>query len=130
MHKCSLRMLYYSLVYPYLQYCVTDCGSTYPSNLKRIILLQMRAVRCINKTAHDAQTDPIFKELNILKFNDILLLNLGKFIYLIVLMIFLLASIRYTTITHEVLNYVLFLFAELKLESFRRAITVLNDLIC
>ena len=114
-------MLYYSLVYPYS--IVSLFGAEHiPQILKRIILLQKRAVRCINKTAYDAQTDPIFKELNILKFNDILLLNLGKFIYLIVLMIFLLASIRYTTITHEVLNYVLFLF--------RRAIGVLNSLIC
>ena len=29
----SLCKLYYSLVYPYLQYCITIWGSTYPSNL-------------------------------------------------------------------------------------------------
>ena len=108
MHKCSLRMLYYSLVYPYLQYCVTDCGSIYSSNLKRIILLQMRAVRCINKTAHDAQTDPISMELNIVKFIVILLLNLGKFKYpyhngLLYLIVLLIASI---TITHEVITHI------------------------
>jgi hypothetical protein len=79
--KSSLRLLYYSLVYPYLQYCVTVWGSTYPSNLKRIILLQKRVVRCINKDAYDAHTEPIFNELCILKFNDIYLLNLGKFMY-------------------------------------------------
>ena len=76
-----MQLLYYSLVYPYLQYCVTEWGSTYPSNIKRIILLQKRVVRCINKDAYDAHTDPIFKELRILKFNDIYLLNLGKFMY-------------------------------------------------
>ena len=63
--RFSLRLFYYSLVYPYLQYCVTVWGSTYPSNLNRIILLQKRAVRCINKDAYDAHTDPIFKELRI-----------------------------------------------------------------
>jgi hypothetical protein len=47
--KSSLRLLYYSLVYPYLQYCVTVWGSMYPANLiyERIILLQKRVVRCI-----------------------------------------------------------------------------------
>ena len=38
-------------------------------------------MRGINKDAYDAHTDPIFKELRILKFNDIYLLNLGKFMY-------------------------------------------------
>ena len=32
--KTSLRSLYYSLVYPYLTYCVSVWGSTYQSNLK------------------------------------------------------------------------------------------------
>ena len=55
-------------------------GSTHP-NLNHIILLQKRVVCCINKDAYDAHTDPIFKELRTLKFNDIYLLNLGKFMY-------------------------------------------------
>ena len=37
--KTSLRSLYYSLVYPYLTYCVSVWGSTYQSNLNRIIIL-------------------------------------------------------------------------------------------
>ena len=56
-------------------------GSTYPSNFKRIILLQKRVVRCINEDTYNAQTDLIFNELRILKFNDIYLLNLDKFMY-------------------------------------------------
>ena len=38
--KRSLFTLYYSLLYPYLQYCVSVWGSTYPSNLNRIFMLQ------------------------------------------------------------------------------------------
>ena len=38
--KRSLITLYYSLLYPYLQYCVSVWGSTYPSNLNRIFMLQ------------------------------------------------------------------------------------------
>ena len=40
----SLRILYYSMTYPYLQYCNTVWGSTYPTNLYRIILLQKRII--------------------------------------------------------------------------------------
>ena len=38
----SLRTLYYSLVYPYLMYCVSVWASTYPTNLNRIIILQKK----------------------------------------------------------------------------------------
>ena len=61
--KRSLITLYYSLLYPYLQYCVSVWGSTYPSNLSRIFMLQKRAVRIITKESFDAHTDPIFKNL-------------------------------------------------------------------
>ena len=41
--KRSLITLYYSLLYPYLQYCVSVWGSTYPSNLNRIFMLQKKS---------------------------------------------------------------------------------------
>ena len=40
-----------------------------------------RVVRIISKSNFDAPSDPIFKELQILKFDDIYSLELGKFIY-------------------------------------------------
>ena len=80
--KLALRTLYYSLVYPYLHYCITVWGSTYPSNLNRIILLQKRVIRIIDKKPFDAHADPIFKELMILKFESIYYFYLGKFMYL------------------------------------------------
>jgi hypothetical protein len=39
--KTSLYKLYYSLVYPYIQYCIIVWGSTYQTNLNRIVLLQL-----------------------------------------------------------------------------------------
>ena len=40
----SLLSLYYTLVYPYLNYCKIAWCSTYPSNLNRILYLQKRIV--------------------------------------------------------------------------------------
>ena len=42
LNKRALLTLYYSLVYPYLQYCVSVWGSTYHTNLHRLILLQKK----------------------------------------------------------------------------------------
>ena len=77
----SLISLYYALVYPYMQYCILVWGSTYPSNLNRIALLQKRMIRIVYKTSYDAHTYPIFNELEILPFNKIYLFHLGLFMY-------------------------------------------------
>ena len=79
--KSTLRKLYFSLVYPYLQYCIIVWGSTYPTNLNRIILLQKRIIRILDKQPFDAHTDPLFIKLKILKFDWIYLYHLGKFMY-------------------------------------------------
>ena len=55
----ALKTLYYSLVYPYFQYCIIVWGSTYPTNLNRLILLQKRIIRIVNKKPFDAHTDPL-----------------------------------------------------------------------
>ena len=74
-------MLYYSLIYPYFYYCNIVWASTYKTNLRRLVILQKRIIRIINKSHFNAHTDPIFKDLGILKFNDIHLLQLGQFMY-------------------------------------------------
>ena len=77
----SLRTLYFSLVYPYFFYCNLVWASTYRTRLSRLAILQKRVVRIIAKTQCYAHTDPIFKNLGILKFYDIHLLQLGLFMY-------------------------------------------------
>ena len=57
-------------------------GSTYQSNLNRIIILQKKIIRIISKDSFDAPTGFLFKEQEILKFSDIYLYQIGKFIYL------------------------------------------------
>ena len=80
--ESSLKMLYFSLIYPYMQYCILVRGSTYPLNLNCIVLLQKRAVRIIGNVAYDAHTDPIFQKLKILTYNQTYRFHLGKFMYL------------------------------------------------
>ena len=77
----SLRILYFSLIYPYLFYCVSVWASTYPSNLRRLITLQKHVIRIISRTAFDAHTDPLFKNLKILNLESIYKLQIDKFMY-------------------------------------------------
>jgi len=79
--KSTLRKLYFSLVYPYLQYCNIVWATTYTTNLYRLIILQKRVIRIINYSKYDAHTNPIFKDLNILKFTDICRLQTGQFMF-------------------------------------------------
>ena len=82
LNKNSLYTLYYSLVYPYLYYCACVWGLTYHSNLKRLVTLQKCAVRTISRSAFDAHTDPIFKSLKLLKFENIVFLQVAKIMYI------------------------------------------------
>ena len=80
----SLRILYNSLILPYLFYCNLVWGNTYKSNLQRLVILQKRALRIINKSKRDAHTDPIFKKHKLLKCHDIHSFQLGVFMFLFI----------------------------------------------
>ena len=57
-------MLYYSLIYPYFYYCNTVWASTYKTNLRRLVILQKRIIRIINKSHFNAHIQtPSLKEL-------------------------------------------------------------------
>lgn len=79
--KSSLRTLYFAMLYPYLQYCNIVWASTYESNLRRLVILQKRAIRIINKSEVDAHTTPIFRNMKLLKFCDINKLQVGQFMF-------------------------------------------------
>ena len=73
----ALLFLNLSLFY----YCNILCSSTYKTNLRRLVILQKRIIRIINKSHFNAHTGPIFKDLGILKFYDIHLPHLGQFMH-------------------------------------------------
>ena len=56
-------------------------GSTYPTHLRRLVLLQNCIVIVISKKGFEAHTDPLFKNLMILKLEDIYSLHLGKIMF-------------------------------------------------
>ena len=55
----SLLTLYYSFLYPYLCYCNHVWGSTYITNLQKLIVLQKKIVRMISGSGYRDHTDPL-----------------------------------------------------------------------
>ena len=72
-----MKMLYNSLLLPHLTYGILLWGK----KLKRINKLQKWAVRCIVNAKYNAHTEPIMKNLKILKAKDIHTLSAIKILY-------------------------------------------------
>ena len=76
-----LKNLYYTLIYPYLYYCLLIWGSSYQQHLNSLWLLQKRAIRIINLKPFRHPTSQLFFQSKILKLPDIYLLKLGLYMY-------------------------------------------------
>ena len=74
------KILYYSLIYPYLQYCNIIWGNSPPTILSPIYLKQKRAIRIINNAGYIDRTNPLFKNTKIVKLHDIYKLEARKFV--------------------------------------------------
>ena len=70
-------MLYYSLIYPELDYCISLWRWTPRSNFEPISILQRRIIRIITFSEFRCHTSPLFFKLNVLKLNDVYKLKLG-----------------------------------------------------
>ena len=79
--KNSLKSLYFSYIYPYLIYCVEIWGISPQTHLKSLRLLQKKIVRIMTFSTYCAHTGLIFKDLNILKINQLVIHRIGIMMY-------------------------------------------------
>ena len=77
----SLRILYCSLVLPYLNYCSEVWGNTYKCSLNAITILQKRAIRIINNAGFRDHTNALFIKSKIIKFVDIVEYKTAQIMY-------------------------------------------------
>ena len=83
-----MKNIYYALFYSHITYAIEVWGSTGITNLNKIITLQKRVIRLM---AYRDQfpvlpgplfpSSPLFRELGLLKTNDIFVLQISKFIH-------------------------------------------------
>ena len=79
---CNLLLLVYNtLILPYFTYCNLIWSNACDIRLNKLHSLQKRAVRIIDKADYLAHTNPIFKNLGLLKFVDIGKLQISIFVY-------------------------------------------------
>ena len=77
----ALVDLYYSYIFPYLQYCNIAWGTANKTALQPLRVIQKRIIRIICRVAPFDHTNLLFKNLNILKLNDIHDHEMLKFIH-------------------------------------------------
>ena len=69
--RSSLHTLYCSMILSYLTYACEIWGNTYESRLTKIINIQKRAVRIVDKVNYRDHSEPIFHKFKLLKFVDL-----------------------------------------------------------
>ena len=75
-----LQTLYNTLILPYFNYCILSWGATI-SNGNRLHLLQKKALRLISNSNYIAHTEPIHKNVRLLKLTAMFPIAVGKFYY-------------------------------------------------
>ena len=79
--RSILIMLYNALVLSFVQYGIIVWGQTFGSYLEPLSKLQKRAVRAISHQTFLAHSLPIFKDLKLLRIDDIFKSKLLTFVY-------------------------------------------------
>ena len=74
--------LYYTLVYPYFNYCNFIWSSTYNIHLQSLQILQKRAIRVITKSPYNFHTKPLFIHNNLLNIKQIKFKQTCEFVYM------------------------------------------------
>ena len=81
-----LKLLYFTLILPYIMYGIEVWGSTFGYIMNRVLVCQKRAVRSIFKLPYDAHTSVFFKVINSLRVGDLhkyqLALSVFKTLYM------------------------------------------------
>ena len=73
----TLKQIYYSLIYPYLDYGIMSWGNTYPSRLTQVQTKQNKCIRCIFFSHNRESSAPYLKLLDILNLDSIFKLKIS-----------------------------------------------------
>jgi len=77
----ALRPVYYSLTYSHLQYAIGVWDGAGKTALKRLNVLHNKVLRAMTCSSYKSRVSPLYKKLNLLKIDDIYILEIGKFMH-------------------------------------------------
>ena len=75
------KTIYFGIAYPYLTYCNIVWSSCYPSHLQSLITIQKKLIRLITKRNRWSHSSPHFRDLKVLKLQDVIKLNSALFVF-------------------------------------------------
>ena len=76
-----LRALYFTMIHPHLSYACVLWGNTFQEYIKKIGILQKKAIHIICSAKYNASTTTLFKEKGILKVDDLYKLNICQLMH-------------------------------------------------
>ena len=77
----TMKQLYNYFIFSYIDHCLEVWGSTYPSNVNPVYIMQKKAIRIILNAHYNEHTNNYFIEVNALKLFDLLKYKSGFFMY-------------------------------------------------
>jgi len=77
----ALWSVHYSLTYSHLQYAIGVWGGDWKTALIRLSVLHNKVLRAMTYSSYRSRVSPLHKNLNLLKINDIYILEIGKFMH-------------------------------------------------
>ena len=80
----SKKLIYYSLIHPYLIYCINVWSSTYRTNLKTLFTAQKRSVRTLFAIAQQPNSRDIFINQKILPLDELINQQEGMLAYKVI----------------------------------------------
>ena len=75
----SLRTIYFASIHPHMSYGILAWGNANIASIKKVSLLQKRAVRTISRARYNSHSEPLLNQLNILNVTDLYELEILQF---------------------------------------------------
>ena len=77
----ALKTLYFSIFHCHLIYALLAWGTANKTTLEPLIKKQKNAIRLVARAPYNAHTEPLFKKLEILRFEDLYVFNQLQFVH-------------------------------------------------
>ena len=81
LNRETLIVLYNSIIYPYLTYCIEVWGSTAHTHLSSLIRMQKKIIRVLTSSKYNAESYPLFRQLNLLNVQEIYMYSTVSFMF-------------------------------------------------
>ena len=79
--RITLISVYYAIFFSHLNYCIKIWGQPVFGDVDRISKLQNHAIRVMSFADYGAPVDPLYRDLGLIKFNDLVHLKNSLFVH-------------------------------------------------